>query len=201
MRSVLSISVAILLGFAVTAPAQTTGHGRHGGHDAAGLPADDAPARLDGLFADLKRAGNEAAARQISQRIRQEWSKSGSATIDLLMIRAGKAVEEKRYDAALDYLDEIVTLAPAFAEGWNLRATVHFARDDYARAMADIDRVLRLERRHFGAMAGMAAILKTTGHDAAAAAIYQRLLDVYPMMRDAQTEAGKLADEMAGQAI
>lgn len=200
MRSVLSISIAILLGLAGTAPAQTTGHGM-AGHSTSGLAADDAQARLDGLFADLKRAGNEAAARQISQRIRQEWSKSGSATIDLLMIRAGNAVEEKKHDAALDYLDEIVTLAPAYAEGWNLRATVHFARDDYARAMADIDRVLRLERRHFGAMAGLAAILKATGHNEAAAAAYQRLLDVYPMMRDAQTEAGKLADEMAGQAI
>ncbi len=195
MRSVLSISVAILLACAVTAPAQTTGHGT------AGLTADDPQARLDGLFSDLKRAGNEAAARQISRRIRQEWSKSGSATIDLLMIRANKAAEEKRHDDALDYLDEIVTLAPAYAEGWNLRATIHFARDDYGRAMADIDRVLRLERRHFGAMAGLAAILKATGHNEAAAAAYQSLLDVYPMMRDAQTEFGKLADEMAGQAI
>ncbi len=199
MRSVMPISIAILLALAVTAPAQTTGHASGGG--GTGLAADNPQARLDGLFHDLKRAGNEAAARQISQRIRQEWSKSGSATIDLLMIRANKAVDEKNYDAALDYLDEIVTLAPSYAEGWNLRATVHFGRDDYGRSMADIDRVLRLEPRHFGALSGMAAILKATGNNRAAAAAYERLLDVYPMMRDAQTESGKLADEMAGQAI
>jgi len=195
MRSVLPISVAILLGLAAVAPAQTTGHG------APSLAPDDSGARLDGLFNELKRAGNEAAAQRISRLIRQQWSQSGSATIDLLMIRANKAVDDKKYDAALDYLDEIVTLAPAYAEGWNLRATVHFARDDYRRSMADIDRVLRLEPRHFGALAGMAAILKATGHTSAAAAAYQRLLDVYPMMRDAQAESGKLADEMAGQAI
>lgn len=195
MRSVLSISFAILLALMSGAAAQTTG--RAGG----GLAPDDPRARIDGLFADLKRAGNEAAARRISQRIRQEWSKSGSATIDLLMAWSTKAVEDKKYDAALDYLDEIVTLAPGYAEGWNLRATVHFARDDYARSMADIDRVLRLEPRHFGALAGMAAILKATGHTRAAASAYERLLDIYPMMRDAQAESGKLADEMAGQAI
>ena len=200
MRSVLSISVAILLALAVASPAQTTGHA-DGKRDSTGLAADSPQARLDGLFFDLKRAGNEAAARQISQRIRQEWSKSGSATIDLLMIRANKAVDDKTYDAALDYLDEIVTLTPAYAEGWNLRATVHFARDACRRSMADIDRVLRLEPRHFGALAGMAAILKATGHNKAAAAAYERLLDIYPMMRDAQAESGKLADEMAGQAI
>ena len=195
MRSVLPISVAILLGLAAVAPAQTTGHGT------SSLAPDDSGARLDGLFSELKRAGNEASAQRISRLIRQQWSQSGSATIDLLMIRANKAVEAQKYDAALDYLDEIVTLAPAYAEGWNLRATVHFAGDDYRRAMADIDRVLRLEPRHFGALAGMAAILKATGRHEAAAAAYERLLAIYPMMRDAQTEFGKLADEMAGQGI
>ena len=195
MRNVALISVAILLGLAVTAPAQTTGHG------AINSAAGDSGAVLDDLFLQLKRAGNEASAQRISRLIRQQWSQSGSATIDLLMTRANKAVEGKKYDAALDYLDEIVTLAPAYAEGWNLRATVHFAADDYGRAMADIDRTLRLEPRHFGALTGMAAILKATGHNRAAAAAYERLLDVYPMMRDAQTEFGRLADEMAGQGI
>ena len=63
------------------------------------------------------------------------------------------------------------------------------------------DRVLRLEPRHFGALAGMAAILKATGRNEAAAAAYERLLAIYPMMRDALTEFGKLADEMAGQGL
>lgn len=197
MRSVLAVSFSILLAFAGAAPAQVTGEDA-AGRDIGAVGQQD---RLDRLFSELKRAGNEAAAARISQRIRSEWSKSGSATIDLLMEWSGKAVDEKRFDAALDFLDEIVTLAPAYAEGWNLRATVHFARDDFARAMADIDRVLRLEPRHFGALAGLAAILKASGHGAAAAGVYERLLELYPMMRAAQTELGKLADDMAGQEI
>lgn len=200
MWSVVSVSAAIMLALAAGAFAQVTG-AQVIGQGPATVTAEESQARLDRLFAELKRAGNEAAAARISQRIRSEWSKSGSATIDLLMQRSNKAVEEKKFDAALDYLDEIVTLAPAYAEGWNLRATVHFARDDYARSMADIDRVLRLEPRHFGALSGMAAILKATGHDAAAAGVYERLLALYPMMRAAQAELGKLADEMAGQGI
>ena len=195
MRSVLPISLAILLALGAAGFAQTAKRGE------AALSPESPRAVLDGLFSELKRAGNEAAARRISQRIRQEMTRSGSATIDLLMVRANKSIDEKKYDAALDYLDEIVTLAPDYAEGWNLRATVHFAMDEYGRSMADLDRVLRLEPRHFGALAGMAAILRTTGHARAAAAVYERLLDVYPMMRDAQSEAGKLADEMAGQRI
>lgn len=197
MRSVIPVSVVLLLAFCAGAPAQMTGPGKAGST----LATDDRQARLDRLFSELRRSGNESAAQRISRRIRSEWAKSGSATIDLLMQSANKAVEEKKYAAALDYLDEIVTLSPAYAEGWNLRATVHFARDDYARAMVDIDRALRLEPRHFGAMAGMAAILRETGHEAAAARVYERLLELYPMMRAAQNELGKLADDMAGQGI
>lgn len=195
MRSVLSISLVVLLGLGSAAAAQTTGRAE------GALAVDNPQARIDGLFSELKRARNEASAQRISQRIRHEWTKSGSATIDLLMARASKAVEAKKHDVALDFLDEIVTLAPGYAEGWNMRATVHFAREDYGRSMADIDRVLRLEPRHFGALAGMAAILNMTGRKQAAVGVYERMLDVYPMMRDAQTELGKLADEMAGQGI
>jgi len=197
MRNVISISTMLLLALCAGASAQVTGRGEAN----ASVATEDRQARLDRLFTELRRSGNETAAKRISQRIRSEWAKSGSATIDLLMQWANKAVGEKKYDAALDYLDEIVTLSPAYAEGWNLRATVHFARDDYARAMTDIDRVLRLEPRHFGALAGMAAILRETGHEAAAASVYERLLELYPMMRAAQTELGKLADDMVGQGI
>lgn len=61
--------------------------------------------------------------------------------------------------------------------------------------------MLRLEPRHFGALSGMAAILKASGRNQAAAGVYERMLDLYPMMRNAQTELGKLADEMTGQGI
>ena len=186
MRNVLCICLVLLLVPGASALAQAT---------------DDQQERLDYLFSELRRSGNEAVARRISQRIRSEWAKSGSATIDLLMQRSNKAIDEKKYDAALDYLDEVVTLSPAYAEGWNLRATAHFSREDLTRAMADIERTLQLEPRHFGALTGMAAILRDTGHEAAAAGVYERLLELYPMMRSAQKELGKLADDMAGQGI
>lgn len=197
MRNVLCICLVLLLAPSASTLAQVTG----GDEANSTLATDSQQERLDYLFSELRRSGNEAVARRISQRIRSEWAKSGSATIDLLMQRSNKAIDEKKYDAALDYLDEVVTLLPAYAEGWNLRATAHFSREDLTRAMADIERTLQLEPRHFGALAGMAAILRDTGHEAAAAGVYERLLELYPMMRSAQKELGKLADDMAGQGI
>jgi len=166
-------------------------------------PGDAQPeqSRLDKLHAALKRERNERAAARIADQIRQEWLQSGSATIDLLMQRAADAMQAKRFDAALDFLDEVTVLAPDFAEGWNRRATVHFMMNNHAKSMADIEHTLRLEPRHFGALSGMAAIFKLYGNKKAALNAFQRVLDVYPMLRSAQEELATLADELAGEGI
>jgi len=157
--------------------------------------------RLDKLFSDLKRERNEKAAERIANFIREEWSKSGSATIDLLMQWSGKAMQEKKYDVALDFLDQVTLLAPEFAEGWNRRATVHYMMDSYAKSMSDIEHTLRLEPRHFGALSGMAAIFKIYDRKQAALDAFGRVLEIYPMLRSAQEEVGRLADELAGEGI
>ena len=113
--------------------------------------------RLDELFCELKRERNEKAAERIAQRIGEEWIKSGSASIDLMMLWAKTAMDAKKFDVALDFLDQVVTLSPTYAEGWNRRATVHFMMQNYRKSMADIDQTLQLEPRHFGALVGHGA--------------------------------------------
>jgi tetratricopeptide (TPR) repeat protein len=73
--------------------------------------------------------------------------------------------------------------------------------DNYAKSMADIEHTLRLEPRHFGALTGLAAILKETGRKELALDAYERTLDIYPMMRDAQSEVATLSEELAGEGI
>ncbi|MDN2579872.1 hypothetical protein [Aquibium sp. ELW1220] len=163
-------------------------------------PTDEA-SRLDQLFADLKRERNEKAAERIANQIWAEWRKSGSASVDLMLQWSNEAAESKKFDVALDFLDQVITLQPGFAEGWNRRATVHFMMDNYAKSMADIEHTLRLEPRHFGALTGLAAILKETGRKELALDAYERTLDIYPMMRDAQSEVATLSEELAGEGI
>ena len=169
--------------------------------DTAAVPEQEGISRLDKLFDDLKRERNEAAAQRIANFIREEWTQSGSATIDLMMQWSAKAMEEKRYDVALDFLDQITVLAPDYAEGWNRRATLHYMMGSYAKSMADIEHVLRLEPRHFGALSGMAAIFKTYDMKEPALDAFQRVLNVYPMLRSAQEEVADLAEELAGEGI
>lgn len=158
-------------------------------------------ARLDKLFADLKRERNDKAAERIAASIWREWSDSGSASINLMMLWSQKAIEAQKFDVALDFLDQVTTLDPTYAEGWNRRATVHFMMKSYGKSLADIEQTLRLEPRYFGALSGMAQIMADTGHKQAALEAWQRVLAIYPMMRSAQGEVATLSEELAGEAI
>ncbi|MBN9253881.1 MULTISPECIES: hypothetical protein [unclassified Mesorhizobium] len=170
-------------------------------------PAASAPvpttkaARLDQLFSDLKRERNEKAAERIAGRIWGEWSQSGSASIDLMMQWSQKAIEDQKYDVALDFLDQVVTLQPDYAEGWNRRATVHFLMKNFGKSMSDINQTLRLEPRHFGALSGLAQIMAATGHKQSALEAWQKVLAIYPMMRNAQDQVATLSEELAGEGI
>ena len=158
-------------------------------------------ARLDRLFSDLKRERNEKAAERIAGNIWNEWSQSGSASIDLMMLWSQKAMDNQKFDVALDFLDQVVTLQPTYAEGWNRRATVHFMMKNYGKSMSDIDHTLQLEPRHFGALSGLAQIMALTGHKQSALEAWQKVLAIYPMMRSAQDQVATLSEELAGEGI
>lgn len=175
------------------------------GSDGAKKPAASAPStaaaqtpeeQLDKLFADLRRTSDEAKARRITVQINRIWSQSGSATIDLLMQWANAAMLERRYSTAIDFLNEAIALNPDYAEAWNRRATVYYLQKDYAHAMADINRTLELEPRHYGALTGMAAILRERGLKEQAMKAYEQALAINPMMRDAQKSFSDLAEEL-----
>ena len=154
--------------------------------------------RLDVLFADLKKEGDENKAREVADRIRLEWQDSGSATVNLLMQWANKAIADEKQAVALDILDQVTALAPNYVEGWNRRATLHYQMGNYRKSMSDINRVLAIEPRHFGALAGMSTMLEAAGKDELAMRAWQQFLDVYPSDRKAQEQLGELAEKLAG---
>ncbi len=154
--------------------------------------------QIDNLFTALKRQRDPDQASLIADQIRMEWSNSSSATINLLMQWTDKAVQEKRNAAAMDFLDQVISLKPDYAEGWNRRATLNYAIGDYRKSMEDINQVLRIEPRHFGALAGMAAILSETGKDEIALKAWERFLEIYPANRAAQEQVNTLSEKIAG---
>lgn len=154
--------------------------------------------RLDALFLDLKKERDADKARELANQIRMEWQDSGSATVNLLMQWADKSITDNKQAAALDILDQVITLAPGYVEGWNRRATLHYTMGNYRKSMSDINHVLSLEPRHFGALAGMAAILGSAGRDELALRAWEQFLAIYPADRKAQEQLGELTEKLAG---
>lgn len=157
--------------------------------------------RLDALFAQLKREASGAKAGIIANRINAEWAASGSATVDLLVQRATLAMAKEDNAAAFDFLDQAIILDPTYAEAWNRRATLNYTTSSYGKSLDDIRATLRLEPRHYGALMGLAAIFEETGRKPQALATYSRVLAIYPTLKSAQDAAGRLSDELAGQAL
>jgi tetratricopeptide (TPR) repeat protein len=114
----------------------------------------DREQKLDTLFAELKEPGR-ADWEKIEGQIGEIWSRSGSPSMDLLLARGNKALEAEDYPTALEHFSALVEQAPDFAEGWNARATTFFLLGEYSLSIVDVEHVLALEPRHFGALAGL----------------------------------------------
>jgi len=156
---------------------------------------------LDEAFVTLKTTADRREAKHAEQRIINLWLESGSDTIDLLMDWTLSAVDEGDYALALDYLDRVTLLSPDYAEGWNKRATVFFLIDDYAKSIADIERVLALEPRHFGAMSGLGIILQEIGDESHAIEVFEQALGINPTLDEVREALAELRDESAGAEI
>lgn len=154
-------------------------------------------AHLDALFADLADPANEHWA-QTQLQIEKLWKQSGSPSMDLLAERAGKAITGQRLSAALGFLDDLVRLAPDFAEGWKMRATVHFMHEDYRSALEDVARTLTLEPRHFEALAGLGLMLDRLGDKRGALEAYRRAYEIHPHLPGIAEGIHKLSREVEG---
>ena len=201
MRILFAFLAIFLVSGAVALPARADDQPAAPAAPDAPPPVMTKQAHLDQLFSDLKHERNEKAAERIAGNIWSEWFQSGSASIDLMMQWSQKAMENQKFDVALDFLDQVVTLQPTYAEGWNRRATVHFMMKNYGKSMSDIDHTLQLEPRHFGALSGLAQIMALTGHKQSALEAWQKVLAIYPMMRSAQDQVATLSEELAGEGI
>lgn len=139
---------------------------------------------MDELFATLADPSGEARGKAAEQEIQRRWSRSGSATIDLLMGWAQQSLAAKEYGRALDFLDQVVMLKPDYAEGWNRRATIHYLQDAYGKSLGDLEKVLALEPRHFGALAGLGMIFRDIDRKADALAAFKKAMSLDPYLDD-----------------
>ena len=84
------------------------------------------------------------------------------------------------YTEALAIFNNIVEGFPDFAEAWNRRATLHYIVGNYEASIADIEKVLALEPRHFGALSGLGMVYLQQEELSKAKQAFEDLIDVHP---------------------
>ena len=161
--------------------------------------ADQSDPRLPGLFAQLQAAPSAEAAQPLAAQIWGIWMQAGDPAADQLMATGLSAMNAGDYRSALETFGQLVEDKPAFAEGWNKRATLLYLLGRYRESVADIAKVLALEPRHFGALSGLALCDEQLGKDADALQALRRTAAVFPEMPGLKKRIKELATKVEGE--
>ena len=110
------------------------------------------------------------------------WSRSGDKAIDALMAKGAEEMQAQQLKASIATYSEVIRRKPAFAEGWNRRATARFLAGDLKKSLADCDEVMKRNPYHFGALAGYGQIYFQLEQYEKAIDYWKRALKVNPNM-------------------
>ena len=92
-------------------------------------------------------------------------------------------MNQERYSIAVEIFSSVIKEDPNWAEAWNKRATALYLMGKYQESQEDIDEVLKLEKRHFGALSGQGLVqIKLKNYEKALES-YEKVEKIYPSMR------------------
>ena len=147
------------------------------------LSADDRVDQLDKLFNELK-INNSIIANEVEQKIWKIWSTHpNDEKLTSLLAEGSNLVNNEKYNQAIDVFSKAIELDPLWAEAWNKRATVLYLSGEFEKSQNDIDKVLELEKRHFGALAGQGLVNIHLKNYEKAIESYERAKEIYPSMK------------------
>jgi len=165
------------------------------------LFADDRTKILDRLFNDLK-INNTNLSSQTEQKIWKIWSThpSDNKLTSLLSI-GSDLVNNNELSKAIEIFTKVIEIDPNWAEAWNKRATVFYMIGEFEKSQKDIDQVLKLEKRHFGALAGQGLVnIKLKNYEKAIQS-YKNAMEIYPSMHSPKIMINHINDLIKKQSI
>ena len=139
--------------------------------------------KLDQLFIKLKNLNSETIV-EIEQQIWSLWSTHPSnQELTKVLAQGSELVLAQKYIEASQIFTRVIEIDPTWAEAWNKRATVLYLMGNYELSQKDIDEVLKLEKRHFGALSGQGMVQTALKNYQKAIDSYIEAHKVYPAMK------------------
>ena len=139
---------------------------------------------LNNLFNQLQTINNSKSAALLEQKIWSIWNEHPDDLKLTEKLEFGtELMQYGDYNYALKIFNNILENDPKWSEAWNKRATVYFLMNQLKKSLDDIDKVLYIEPRHFGALSGQARIfIKLQQYEKAIKSIEQAL-KFYPSFK------------------
>ena len=158
------------------------------------LIANERDVELDNLFSELKK-NNPAVSKNIEQKIWTLWSTHPSDDkLTSILNEGSKLMQDKDLFRAILVFTEVIERDPTWAEAWNKRATVYYMIGEFEKSQSDINKVLNLEERHFGALAGQGLVNIQLKNYEKAILSYQMVEKIYPTMRSPKIMIKQIQD-------
>ena len=147
----------------------------------------DRNTKLNQLFEQLKKSNNASIALEIEMKIWNIWSTHPiQKKLTQSLAKGSDLMTKGELEPAYKIFSTIVNSAPDWAEGWNKRATVLYLMGRYQDSLNDIDKVLKRESRHFGALSGQGLVqIKIKNYEKAIKS-YQAAQKIYPSIMSAK---------------
>ena len=165
------------------------------------LSANDRNVELDKLFLELKK-NIPSLSSGIAQQIWMLWSTHPTdQKLTSLLDEGSRLVQDQQLTRAIDVFTEAIELDPNWAEAWNKRATVLYLMGKYELSQADINKVLQIEKRHFGALTGQGLVQIALKNYEKAIDSYIEAHKIHPYMKSPMIMIEKLQIELQKQAI
>ena len=145
--------------------------------------AENRNIQLNKLFDELK-VNNFSLSSEIEQKIWKIWSTHPKdKELTLMLAQGSDLVNNQKLDKAVEVFTKVINLDPNWAEAWNKRATVYYMLGEFQKSQNDIDKVLELEHRHFGAFAGQGLVNIQLQNYEKAIISYEKAQEIYPSMQ------------------
>jgi tetratricopeptide (TPR) repeat protein len=163
--------------------------------------ANDRDVRLNQLFNELK-VNKAKVAAIVEQEIWSLWSTHPTDEKLTARLEEGSMfVRNQQPNRARDIFTEVIKLDENWAEAWNKRATVLYMLGEYQKSQEDIDKVLELEPRHFGALAGQGMVnIKLKNYEKAIRS-YEEAQEIYPSMKTPDAMIKQMKEIIKQQSI
>ena len=165
------------------------------------LNAENREFQLNKLFNELK-INNIELTKGTEQKIWKIWSTHPTNQKLTYRLAEGSAlVRDNQLSKAIEIFTEVINQDPKWAEAWNKRATALYILGDFNGSQNDIDKVLNLEERHFGALAGQGLVnIKLKNYEKAIES-YKKVQKIYPTMQSPRTMIKQIEELIKQQLI